>query len=115
MRLIYITVFQSYGDTQDTDTFKIFQVTIGNSKCVGNFKFHNDSPMLKYHQKPLNSCCFSSLASSFASIEQTETTNAILLRIEESLNRKVVNFIDSANAVFKTEKKLQANQECIIA
>ena len=53
--------FQIHGDTQDTKTFEMFQVPIGKSKCVKNFKFLNDAPMLKYRQKLLNSCCFISL------------------------------------------------------
>ena len=60
--------FQSHDNTQDTNTLKFFQFPIGNSKCVENLKFHNDAPMLKYCQKSLNSCCVSSLASSFDSI-----------------------------------------------
>ena len=69
LRLISIKkLFQSYDDTKDTNTFKIFQVLIGNSKCVEIVKFQNDSPMLKCCQKLLSSCCFSSLASAFASI-----------------------------------------------
>ena len=57
----YKKLSQSHENTQDANTFKMFQVPIGNSKCVENFKFHNNSPMLKYFQKLLNSCCFSSL------------------------------------------------------
>ena len=78
MNLIYIKkLFQSRDNTQDTNTFKIFQVPIGNSKCVEHFKFHNDAPMLKYRQKSFNSCGFSSLASSFAGIKQTKADNDI--------------------------------------
>ena len=44
----YKKLFLIHGDTQDTITFKIFQVAIGNSKCVEIFKFHNDDPILKY-------------------------------------------------------------------
>ena len=47
----YIYIFQSHDDTQYTNTFKIFQVPIGNSKYVKTFKFHNDSPILKYCHK----------------------------------------------------------------
>ena len=31
----YREIFQRHDDTQDTNTFKIFEVPIGNSKCVG--------------------------------------------------------------------------------
>ena len=57
--------FQRHDDTQDTNTIKIFQVPIVNSKCVEKFMFHNDAPMPKYCQESLNSCCFISLVSVF--------------------------------------------------
>ena len=64
----YKKLFQSHDDTQDNNTLKSFQFPIGNGKCVESFKFRIDAPILKYCQKSLNSCCFSSLASVFASI-----------------------------------------------
>ena len=59
----YKKIFQSHDNTQDINTFRLFQVPIGNAKCVESFKFQNDAPILKYCQKSLNSCCLSSLAS----------------------------------------------------
>ena len=53
---LYKKTFQSHGDTQYINTFKFFQVPIGNSKCVESFKFQNDAPILKYCQKSLNRC-----------------------------------------------------------
>ena len=79
---LYKKLFQIHDDTQDTNTFKTFQVSIGNSKCVEIFKYHNDVPMIKYCQKLLNICYFSSLASAFSSIEQTKDDNVISFRIE---------------------------------
>ena len=58
----WIETFQSHDDTQDTNTFKSFQVPIGNAKCVESFKFQNNASILKYCQKSLHSCCYSSLA-----------------------------------------------------
>ena len=105
MSLVYIKkLFQSHDDTQDTNTFKIFQVPIGDSKCVENYKFHNNDPMLKYGQKFFNCYSFSSLELSFASIEQTKVNNAIALRIEKSLENKMGNRIDFVNAILKNEK-----------
>ena len=69
--------FQRHDDTQDIDKFKFFQVPIGNAKCVENIKFHNDYSILKYSQNLLNCCCFSSLASAFASINHNKSDNAI--------------------------------------
>ena len=34
----YKKLFKSHGDTQDNNTFKNFQVPIGNAKCVESFK-----------------------------------------------------------------------------
>ena len=45
---LYKKPFQIHDNKQDTNTLKKFQVTIGNSKCVEKFKFHNDAPILKY-------------------------------------------------------------------
>ena len=66
-----------------------------------SFKFHNDAPILKYFQKSLNRCCFSSLASYFVSIKKIKAANAISLRIEESLKSEVVNRIDFENNILK--------------
>ena len=79
---LYKKLFQTHDDAQDTNSFKFFQVPIGNSKCVKTFKFHNDSPILKYCQKLLNSFYFISLASDFASIKKIKATNDISYLIE---------------------------------
>ena len=73
-----------------------------------NFKFHNDSPMLKYCQKSFTSCFFSSLDSAFDSIKQIKATNDISLCIEESLKSKVGNHIDFANNILKNKKRIKA-------
>ena len=77
----YKKLFQNHDNEQETDTFITFQVPIRNAKVVKSFVFHKDDPILIYCQKSLNSCCFSSLASAFASINQIKATNAISLRI----------------------------------
>ena len=66
----YKRLFQSDDNTKDKNTYKSFQVPIVNAKCVENFKFHNDTPILNYGQKSLDSCCFSSLESAFVSINK---------------------------------------------
>ena len=48
---LYKIFFQSHDVTQDNNTFKRFQVPIGNAKCVESFKFQNDAPILKYCKK----------------------------------------------------------------
>ena len=62
--------------------------------------------MLKYRHNSLNSCSFSSLESFFIIIKQNKAENYISLRIEESLNIKVGDSIDFANAVLNTRKNL---------
>ena len=81
----YVKRFQIHDDTQDINTFKLFQVPIGNAKFVESFKFQNDAPNIKYFQKSLNNSCLSSLASAFASINHNKAANAGSLRIEGSL------------------------------
>ena len=65
----YKKLFQSHDNKQDEDMFKTFQVPIGNAKVLKSFKFQKDASIISYCKKTLNSCCFSSLASSFASIK----------------------------------------------
>ena len=101
----YKELFQSHDDTQDNDTFTSFQVPIGNEKCVELFKFQIDAQILKYCQKPLNSCCFISLASAFVSINHNNNSNAISMCIEAYLKSEVVNRIDSTNDILKNNKR----------
>ena len=109
-------LFQSHDDTQDNNAFKKFQVPIGNAKCVESFKLRKDAPILKYCQKTLNSCCFSSLALAFASINHNAAANDISMRTEESLKSEVGNRSDFANDILKDkilnkdEPKVHYNQ-----
>ena len=77
----YKKLFQSHDNEQDTNTFRTFQVPIGNAKVVKSFVFHKDAPILSYCQKTLNSCCFSSLAPAFDSNKHFKAANAISTRI----------------------------------
>ena len=47
----YKKLFQSHDNEQDTNTFKKFQVPIGNAKVVKSFVFHKGGPILKFCQK----------------------------------------------------------------
>ena len=100
---LYKKLFQSHDDTQEDNTFKTFQVPIGNAKCVESFKFQNDAPILKYCQKTLNSCCFISLASAFASIKHFKAANDTSTRTQEYLKSEVGNRIDYANDILKNK------------
>ena len=94
-------IFQRHNDTQNTNTSKMFQVPIGNSKCVDTFKFHNDARIIKYCQKSFNICCLSSLESSFSITEETKADNDTSLCTEESSKSKFGNRIDFANYILK--------------
>ena len=85
----YKKLFQSHDDTQDDNRFN---------------KFQNDAPILKYCKKTLNSCCLISLASAFSSINHNAASNAISMRIEESLKNEVGNRIDFVNDILKNKK-----------
>ena len=102
---LYKKLFQSHDDTQDNNILKSFQVTIGNAKCVGSFKFQIDAPILKYCQKSLNSRCFRSLAPAFTSINHNNSANAISMRIEELLKSELGHHIDFANDILKNKKR----------
>ena len=67
--------------------------------------FHKDDPTLIFCQKYLNSCCFSSLASAFASIKQFKAANDISLRINESLTSEVGNRIHFASEIMQNRKR----------
>ena len=100
----YKKLFQSHDNEQDINIFKIFQVPIRNAKVVKSFVFHKDAPILRYCQKTLNSCCFGSLASAFASNNHSKASNAISIRIKESLKSKVGNRIDFSNEIMLNRK-----------
>ena len=100
----YKKLFQSHDNEQDTDTFRTFQVPIGNAKVLKSFVFHKDAPILSYCQKSLNSCCFSSIASAFASTNQFKAADAIYIPIKESLKSEVVNRINFANYIMQKQE-----------
>ena len=54
--------------------------------------------------KKISSCCFSSLASTFASIKHFKAANAISIRIKESFKSEVGNRIDFVNEIMLNHK-----------
>ena len=66
--------------------------------------FHTDAQIINFCPKTLNSCCFSSLASAFASIKHFKYFNAIYIRINESLKSEVGNRIHFANDIMLNNK-----------
>ena len=103
--IIIVRLFHYHDNEQETDSFIIFEVPIGNAKVVKAFLFHKDAPTLIFRQKSLNSCCFSSLASAFASIKQIKAAYAISLRINESLTSEVGNGIHFAFEIMQNRKR----------
>ena len=101
----YKKLFQNNDNEQEAGSFRIFEVPIGNEKVVKSFVFHKYAPTLIYRQKSLNSCCFSSLASDFASINQIKAADAISLRIKESLKSEVRNRIHFATDIMQNKKR----------
>ena len=69
--------------------FGIFGVTIGNAKLTKKVQLHPAAPVIKYHQKTYNSCCFSSLPSDFHCINDNRNVPALVNSIEESLTLAV--------------------------
>ena len=65
-------------------------------------------------KKTLDSCCFSSLASSFASNKNFKSANAISIRIKESLKSELGNYIHFAKDIMLNKKKIKVNLGCII-
>ena len=78
----------------------MFEVPIGNSKCVEEMKFHSNAPMLKYCQNSWNSFFLGSLDSAFDGINQSKNENYIAMRIEESLTSQLGDCIDFTNTIF---------------
>ena len=79
---LYKKISHNHDNTQDTDTYKRFQVPIGNAKYLESFKFQTDAPILNYCQKSLNGSCFISLASAFSSINHNKAADYISFCIE---------------------------------
>ena len=67
----------------NTKTYQIFGVPIGNAKMTLKVQFHPELPLIKYHQKSSNSCCLSSLASAFHCIGNNRVVSALVNRTEK--------------------------------
>ena len=77
-KILYQTKFR--GDT--THNYQKFGVPIGNAKMTKKVQFHTEAPLIKYHQKSSNSCCLSSLESSFHCIGDSRAITALVNRNE---------------------------------
>ena len=79
----YKTLYQKRVRGNDTKTYQLFAVPIGNAKKTYEIKFHPEEPVIKYHQKLSNICCLSSLASAFHSVGDDRSVNVLVNSIEE--------------------------------
>ena len=67
--------------------------------------------MLKYHQQSYNSCCLSSLASSFHSIGDDRAISALVNKTEEPLTLQTDKFSNGilfSNAIIKNRMHIKA-------
>ena len=78
----YRKMYQTKFGGDDTKTFQMFGVPIGNAKIRRKVQFHPAAPVIKYHQKTYNSCCLSSLASAFHFINDNRDVPALVNSIE---------------------------------
>ena len=108
-RKLHQTKFR--GD--DTKTFQIFGLLIGNAKITRKAQFHPAAPVIKYHQKTYNSCCLSSLASAFHCINYNRYIYSLVNSIEESLTlekENCKNRIHFAYAIMSNRIKIKGEQ-----
>ena len=78
----YKKLFQSHGDTQDNNTFKNFKYQLKMQNVQNHLSFKMTPQFSSIVKKTLNGCCFSNLASAFASINHFNAANDISKRIE---------------------------------
>ena len=85
MNQISIKIYQTIFRGDNTKTYQIFGVPIGNAKTTRKVQFQPEAPLIQYHQKSYNSCCLSSLESAFHCISDKINVPVIVNSIEESL------------------------------
>ena len=78
----YNLFYQKMFRGDDTKTYQLFAVPIGNEKITYEINFNPSESVIKYHQKASNSCCLSSLASDFHSIDDNRDVTDLVNRIE---------------------------------
>ena len=79
----YEKIYQTKFRGDDTKSYQIFGVPIGNAKITRKVYFHPAEPVIKYHQNKYNSCCLSSLASAFQCIGDNRAVPDLVNSTEE--------------------------------
>ena len=113
---LYKKLYQTKFMGDDTETYQIFGVLIGNAKTTKKIHFHPAAPVINYHQKSYNSCCLSSLASYFHFIGDDRAVTALVNCIEESLTIQTENYrniIHFANAIMTNRRKIKVEYNLI--
>ena len=109
MNQISIKSVYNYFRGDDTKTYQIFGIPIGNTKTTRKVQFHPAEPVIKYHQKSSNSCCLSSLASAFNCFGDNRDVPALVNSIEGSLKvhtENCKNIIHFDNAIMTKVMKI---------
>ena len=75
-------MYQTKNRGDDTKTFQIFGVPIGNTKITREVQFHLAATVMKYHQNTYNSCCLSILESAFHCINENRSVIDLVNSIE---------------------------------
>ena len=112
----YRNMFQTKCRSDDTKTFQIFGVPIGNTKITRKARFHPAALVIKYHQKFSNSCCLNNLASAFQSVGDDRDVTALLNCIEESLTLQIDKFrniIHFSNAIMTNITNIKGEHRLI--
>ena len=64
-RISIKNIYQETIRGQETKTYPLFVVPVGNTKITENIVIHPEAPVLTYHQKLSNNSCLNILASAF--------------------------------------------------
>ena len=88
----YGKLYQTKFRGDDTKTFQIFGVPIGNEKITRKVQFHPAAPLIKYHQKTYTCYSLSVLASAFKCINDKRSVPSHVTNIEQSLAPGERNF-----------------------
>ena len=110
---ISIKLYQTKFRGDDTKTYLIFRVPIGNEKTTRKVQLNPAAPVIKYHQKSSNSCCLSILASAFKYIFENRAAHSLVNSIGESFTLKTEKFnntIHFANDIMKNRRKKKGEQ-----
>ena len=76
-------------------------------------QFRKEAPLIKYYQRSSNSCCLSSLASSFHCIGENRAVTSLVNRNEESLTIHTEIFKSRnnfANYIMENRRKIEGEQ-----